>query len=276
LKEKGTKYMYAPVSVIIPCYRCKDTIVRAIESISNQTLIPTEVILVEDCSGDSTLDFLYSIKHKYDDDWIKILSLKKNSGPATARNKGWESVTQKYIAFLDSDDSWHPKKIETQYSWMSSNEAVVMTAHATELYDESVVQTDFNGTFNKVSFAEMLISNAIPTRAVMLKTNISLRFSDGKRFAEDYLLWMLIINKYSEVYFLDVPLAFTYKNDLDDGGLTSNLWQMHCALLDTYNILFNNKCISFFTLITVYGINYCKLPIRAFKKFYLSIKSSSY
>lgn len=268
--------MYAPVSVIIPCYRCKETIERAIESVSNQTLLPTEVILVDDCSGDSTLDFLYTIQKKYNDDWIKVLSLEKNSGPATARNKGWEIVTQNYIAFLDSDDSWHPNKIEIQYSWMSKNQAVVMSAHATKLHDENVIYTDLNGTFSKVSFAEMLISNAIPTRAVMLETNISLRFADGKRYAEDYLLWMLIIHKYSEVYFLDKPLAFTYKNDLDEGGLTSNLWHMHCALLDTYKTLYDKECISLFTLISIYGVNYFKLPLRALKKFYLSLKSSSY
>lgn len=266
--------MYAPVSVIIPCYRCKDTIVRAIESISNQTLIPAEVILVDDCSQDSTLDFLYTLIPNYDDGWLKVMSLEKNSGPASARNKGWEVASQKYIAFLDSDDSWHPNKIDIQYTWMTKNETVVMTAHATEIYEDRNSNSKLNGIFREVTFPEMIFSNIIPTRTVMLKTNIALRFYDGKRYAEDYLLWMLIIHKYSKVYFLNQPLAYSYKNDFDAGGLTSNLWNMHCGLLDTYKTLFDKKCIPFPTLVCVYILNYFKLSIRTLKKLYISIRSS--
>lgn len=264
--------MHAPVSAIIPCYQCKDTIVRAIESISNQTLVPMEVILVDDCSKDSTLDFLYSLIQNYNDGWLKVLSLDKNSGPASARNKGWEIASQEYIAFLDSDDSWHPNKIEIQYSWMLNNKTAVMTAHATQIYEDRDASIDLNEDFREVSFSQMIFSNIIPTRTVMLKSNIDLRFYDGKKYAEDYLLWMLIIHKYSKVYFLNQPLAYSYKNDFDAGGLTSNLWSMHCGLLDTYKVLFNKKYISLATLVSIYAINYLKLSIRMAKKLYLSIK----
>jgi len=259
--------VYAPVSVIIPCFKCKETIVRAIDSISNQTLIPTEVILIEDCSGDSTLEFLHDLKKNYTEGWLKVLNLKHNSGPATARNKGWEHAGQEYIAFLDSDDSWHPSKIETQYSWMKTNETAVMTAHATEIYEDNCKQTEFTTEFTKVSISEMILSNKIPTRTVMLKRALDIRFPDGKRYAEDYLLWMRIIHKYSHVFFLNRPLAFSHKGDFDDGGLTSNLWPMHCGLLDTYKTLYQEKCILFPTLAFVYSLNYFKLFIRYIKKF---------
>lgn len=256
----------APVSVIIPCFKCKETIVRAIESISNQTLIPTEVILIEDCSGDSTLEFLHDLKKNYTNGWLKVLSLEHNSGPATARNKGWGHASQEYIAFLDSDDSWHPSKIEIQYSWMKKNETAVMSGHATEIYEESYKSTKLTDEFTKVSISEMILSNKIPTRTVMLRRDIDLRFPDGKRYAEDYLLWMRIIHQYSHVFFLNRVLAFSYKGDFDAGGLTSNLWSMHIGLLDTYKTLYQEKCISFPTLAFVYSLNYFKLSLRYLKK----------
>jgi glycosyltransferase involved in cell wall biosynthesis len=119
----------ARVSVVIPCYRCADTIERAVMSVAEQTLKPYEVILVEDCSGDYTLDVLYSLQSQFDVDWIKIIPLKVNSGPGTARNVGWNASQQDYIAFLDADDSWHPQKIEIQYGWMVKNSDVDMTGH---------------------------------------------------------------------------------------------------------------------------------------------------
>ena len=59
--------MQAPVSVIIPCYRCTETIERALASVAQQTLLPEEVLLVEDCSDDErkTLDVLYRLQQQY-------------------------------------------------------------------------------------------------------------------------------------------------------------------------------------------------------------------
>ncbi|MHB1099234.1 MAG: glycosyltransferase family 2 protein, partial [Burkholderiales bacterium] len=107
-----------PVSVIIPCYRCAETIARAVDSVLKQTLPPEEILLVEDCSGDdgNTLAVLHSLQQN--NPFIRVIPLAKNGGPAAARNAGWDAAKQPYIAFLDADDAWHPKKLEIQYSWM--------------------------------------------------------------------------------------------------------------------------------------------------------------
>jgi len=114
----------APVSVVIPCYRCGATIKRAVDSVAAQTLRPAEVILIEDGSGDNTLEQLYRVQGEHPKDWIKIIALEKNSGPSFARNTGWDAATQPYIAFLDADDSWHPQKTEIQYQWMAAHPKV--------------------------------------------------------------------------------------------------------------------------------------------------------
>ena len=109
-----------PVSVIIPCYRCADTIKRALGSVIAQTLPPEEIILIDDFSNDDgvTLTTLNYLRQMHQKTSIKIVLLDKNSGPGSARNAGWKEASQPYLAFLDADDSWHPKKLEIQYQWM--------------------------------------------------------------------------------------------------------------------------------------------------------------
>ena len=110
------------VSVIIPCYQCTSTIQRAVDSVAQQSLLPREVILVDDASDDETLEMLYSIQKSYGSNWVKVLSLKTNGGPSLARNAAWELVDSSYVAFLDADDSWHPQKIEIQFSWTTCSD----------------------------------------------------------------------------------------------------------------------------------------------------------
>ena len=102
------------ISVIIPCYRCSDTIERAVASVVAQTLQPAEVILVDDCSGDGTLATLNKIQAHYPQGWVQVIECSVNGGAGTARNAGWAAATQTYLAFLDADDIWLPEKLKSQ------------------------------------------------------------------------------------------------------------------------------------------------------------------
>ena len=120
----------APVSVVIPCFRCAKTIERAVRSVARQTMPPTRVYLVDDASQDETVSVLEGLKSKYPVGWIEVLSLETNSGPAKARKAGWERASTPFVAFLDSDDTWLPEKVGQQYSWMIRNEEASLSAHA--------------------------------------------------------------------------------------------------------------------------------------------------
>jgi len=124
--------MYVPVSVVIPCYCCEDTIERAVVSVMSQTALPGEVILVDDASPDHgrTLSKLQELQERFrDKTHIEIIALKNNSGPSVARNAGWGTATQPYIAFLDADDAWHTQKLEIQYEWMKEHPEIALTGH---------------------------------------------------------------------------------------------------------------------------------------------------
>jgi teichuronic acid biosynthesis glycosyltransferase TuaG len=118
-----------PVSVVVPCYRCSGTIGRAVASVDAQTYRPQEVLLIDDASSDDTLNKLHELQQQYGVDWIKIIALPVNVGTSSARNVGWNSAAGGYIAFLDADDAWHPRKIEIQYGFMNTHPDYVLTGH---------------------------------------------------------------------------------------------------------------------------------------------------
>ena len=215
--------MRAPVSVIIPCYRCAATIGRAVESAIKQTLPPEEILLVEDDSQDEgrTLATLYRLQAGlHDEVVIKVIPLPKNVGPGGARNAGWNEAQQPYLAFLDADDSWHPQKIEIQYTWMISHPDVALTGHRSVIVRPDEVPGDLPEQFNvrPVAGRSLLISNCFPTRSVMLRRNMTNRFDPAKRYAEDYLLWLQIVFAGQSAYLFDLPMAFSYKADFGGGG----------------------------------------------------------
>jgi len=139
LKDVGN-YVSAPVSVILPCYRCSKTIVRAIESVVKQTLLPKELILIDDASDDGiTIKILHEQAAKYADILIvKIIALDQNKGAAAARNIGWGLSTQPYIALLDADDAWHSRKIEIQFNFMERNPNVVLCGHNAKILNKNI------------------------------------------------------------------------------------------------------------------------------------------
>ncbi len=91
-------------SVIIPNYNRENSVIKAIESVLNQSYNNFELIIVDDCSTDNS----FKVVNAIEDSRIKLFKLEKNSGAAAARNYGIRNSTGKYISFLDSDDQFEP------------------------------------------------------------------------------------------------------------------------------------------------------------------------
>ncbi|WP_163195543.1 glycosyltransferase family 2 protein [Clostridium thermarum] len=125
------------VSVIIPTYNRDKTIERAIKSVLNQTYNNIEIIVVDDNSSDKTCDIVNSI----DDDRIKYIKLNSNMGACYARNVGIKQASGNYIAFQDSDDSWHKDKLEKQIKYLKDNGFDVVSCVLLQIYE--------NGKTNK-------------------------------------------------------------------------------------------------------------------------------
>ncbi|HWI27298.1 MAG TPA: glycosyltransferase family 2 protein [Stellaceae bacterium] len=98
------------VSVIIPAFNRRHEISRAIQSALGQTRAPDEVIVIDDASTDGTADVVSALGESR----VRVLRRPRNWGAAAARNVGIEAAQSDWIAFLDSDDEWDPRKLELQ------------------------------------------------------------------------------------------------------------------------------------------------------------------
>lgn len=242
----------APISIIMPCFNSAKTLERAILSISRQTLQPCEVIAVDDASTDGTVNLLERIKLKYPELNLKIIKLEQNAGPATARNTAWNLAIGKFIAFIDSDDSWHPQKLETQYNFMLSHPDAFLCGHLSQTLSEDFLLSEKKEIVvqsQAISAKKLLHSNCFLTRTVMLKNDPAFRFKDGKRHSEDYLLWLQICLSNYRCYLLHNVLAFSYKNDFGESGLSAQVFKMERGELANYLELFKIGKINFLMLI---------------------------
>ena len=99
-------------SVIMPSWNTAGFIAESIRSVIDQTYTKWELIIVDDCSTDNTDEVVAS----FHDDRIRYFKNEKNMGAALTRNRALREARGEWIAFLDSDDLWKPKKLENQLS----------------------------------------------------------------------------------------------------------------------------------------------------------------
>ncbi|MDE7256747.1 MAG: glycosyltransferase, partial [Clostridia bacterium] len=107
------------VSIIMPNYNCEKYIGETVESVLNQTYTNWELLIVDDCSADNSLEIIKGFAEK--DARIKVFVNEKSSGAAASRNRAIREAGGKWIAFLDSDDLWTADKLEKQIKFMEDN-----------------------------------------------------------------------------------------------------------------------------------------------------------
>jgi glycosyltransferase involved in cell wall biosynthesis len=225
----GTASPAAAISAVIPCYQCKGTIRRAVSSVANQSLRPAELILVEDASRDGTLELLEQLRREFGEPWVKIIVQGQNMGPASARNTGWDAASGKYVAFLDADDAWHPRKLEVQREFLEAHPDVALCGHAYRRLNEGERGDDERldvGHARTITFGMLLLSNRFVTPSAMVRREVPLRFLAGRRYMEDHLLWLEIAASGRAVVCLDRRLVFTFKAATGSAGLSARTWEM--------------------------------------------------
>ncbi|MEX1200851.1 MAG: glycosyltransferase family 2 protein [Methylophaga sp.] len=236
------------VTVVIPCYDCASTLGRALESVLQQTVLPEQIILIDDASNDATREVMREFQNRYGSAWLKIVHQKQNYGPAHARNEGIRQSESDYIAFLDADDSWYPEKLEVQFRWMQCHPDVVLTGHKIMRNSSNQLKERVKEPVQvtKISRAQALFSNPFSTPTVMMKSNLPYRFESGQHHAEDYLLWLTVCLNNEQVYRLEVTLASIHKAAYGQSGLSGNLVVMQKGELMTYRKIYESKAINVF------------------------------
>lgn len=130
-------WLMPEVSVIIPTYNRADTLVRAVSSALAQTHTDIDVIVVDDGSQDDTAAILAPLA----DPRLRLVRHATNRGAGAARNTGLAASQSAFVAWLDSDDAWHPNKLATQLAALraaSPDEAVSCHAVMLHLLDHGI------------------------------------------------------------------------------------------------------------------------------------------
>lgn len=207
--EKGEKiFMIAEemVSVIIPSYNRQATIIRAVQSVLNQSYANLEVIVVDDCSSDKTVEMVKQIK----DDRLRIIECKKNGGACIARNIGIEVAKGEYIAFQDSDDEWFEKKLEIELNTLKATKCDVVACGFYRYMDKKVKQWPFEEV--KGDYLERILKkNYVTTQAIVAKRECfeDEKFDEKMPRYQDWELAIRLLQKY-KFYFINQPLLNVY------------------------------------------------------------------
>jgi glycosyltransferase involved in cell wall biosynthesis len=211
----------------------------------DQSQRPAEVFLIDDASGDETLDVLQEIARSFPD-WVKVIALPENQGPGSARNAGWDAATQPFIAFLDADDSWHPEKLRVQYGVMRDDPSIDLSGHQrVDLYNDGELPAISETiVINKIRGIELIYGNKFSTPTVMLKRQLPFRFEAKKRYAEDLHLWRQIALGHGTVVRLESPLAYIHKAPYGASGLSADMWAMEKGELSSLRSLYATNHIS--------------------------------
>ncbi|MEM7085948.1 MAG: glycosyltransferase family 2 protein [Bacteroidota bacterium] len=111
------------VSIITPLFNAENYIAQTVQCVQKQSYSNWEHIIVNDASKDTSEEIVKSIAEK--DPRVQLISLSENKGAAYARNHATELAQGDYIAFLDSDDLWHPEKLTKQIGFMLTHNCEV-------------------------------------------------------------------------------------------------------------------------------------------------------
>lgn len=233
---------FPSISVVIPYYNRANTLLRALNAVKNQTEQDFEIIAVDDGSTDGS--FALVDRYQAEHPWLRIRNVHQhNKGPSAARNNGVGLAKGKYIAFLDSDDSWKPDKLKIQRTFMEAHPDIVMTGtnytvvkdhvegKSAHRQDSDFVAAEYRKMLFKVFFC---MPTVMVERRVFTESHIW--FREGKDQAEDLLFFLQVIRRHPGGR-LKETLTHIHKDMYGKEGLTANLRGMLKNDLDNIRIL---------------------------------------
>ncbi|WP_045499812.1 glycosyltransferase family 2 protein [Vibrio hyugaensis] len=241
------------VSVIMPAYNSDMFIHRSIESILNQTYTDLELIIINDKSIDDTMNVVKS----FTDERIKVISNQVNLGVALTRNEGLKVAKGRFIAFLDSDDIWNPRKLELQVKALLDDQNAACCHTAYERINEHDEKIGHVRAVEKVDHKLLLRGNFIGNLTGVIDTNkIPFKVEQVNVKHEDYLMWLNILKGSDKHYSIGInePLAkYRVHTSLSSNKFKSMYW--HWSILRKQ---LNINAIRSFYYLTNYTFNALK------------------
>lgn len=197
----------ALVSIITPAFNSDKFIRETIASVQQQTYQNWEMIIVDDCSSDNTVEIIAEIAAR--DSRIKYFSLSKNSGTGIARNIALGKTSGKYIAFLDADDLWKPLKLEKQLGFMAAQKQP-FTFSFYDCIDESgkSLQKTVKAPL-RLSYRQLFFCNYVGNLTGIYEVEYFGKIEiSSLRKRQDWMMWLTVLKKINSARPVPESLAY--------------------------------------------------------------------
>lgn len=193
------------ISIIMAAYNTEKTIEQAINSVLSQTYTNFELLVVNDCSTDRTAELVKSIAAK--DSRVRLISNVKNSGVSYTRKHGLEEAKGSWIAILDSDDAWAPKKLEKQIDLQRrTNADLLFTGSAFMDSDGQPIDWYLHAPA-EVTYRQLLKQNVLSNSSALVRKELYAKhYAIGDGMHEDFAIWLSILKEGKKAYGVDERL----------------------------------------------------------------------
>lgn len=213
------------VSVVMPVYNAEATLAKAIESVLAQTHREVELLVVDDGSADGSWPIVEAFARR--DPRVRPIGPRRNGGVASARNAALDAATGTHVAFLDSDDWWHPEKLEAQLDTLRKAGAKVAYA-AYRRVDEDGRELSLVEPPDSLRYDELLKSNYIGHLTGLYHRDIG-EFRFSRIGHEDYAFWLAVLRASGGAVKAQHSLPLAYytvrAGSLSSGKLRAARWQ---------------------------------------------------
>ena len=256
------------VSVVIPHYNAVNTLRRALISVLRQSTKPYDIVVVDDCSNTCSIEKLLKVLEKPCYKKIVLVIHDSNQGAAAARNTGILRAQGDFVALLDADDVWHPDMISRQVAALEREQADLVCAKYTR-YKYGFWKPDSNVKFKvkKLTLFNFIIRNPIKTPTVLFRRHIGLQFPAHLRRCEDYYAWINLLNNNVRIVLNNDVLAYGFKHEIGESGLTGDIRLMHLAHRACIKELYDDGVLPFFGYIFSFVFELAKFQVRKLRCF---------
>ena len=229
------------VSVIIPTYNRRHTLKRCLDSVLNQTYRNFEIIIVDDCSTDGTMEFVETEYGSIEDVSIVYVRNDENLGASASRNIGVSYASGEYIAFHDSDDEWYRDKLEKQmahFAGCNQNVGAVYSLFYTNGPGSDIYPPEGVDIMHKTGyvFYTLLINSLVGMITLVMKKSIFIEiggFNEQLNSLEDYELTIRIAQKYG-IMLVNEVLAVAHESENSVGKRNKDKIITQCYIMDMY------------------------------------------
>lgn len=228
------------VTIITPCWNSSKYIAETIKAVLCQTYTNWEMIIVDDCSTDNSVEIIKGFAEK--DSRIKLLIQESNCGAAKARTRAMQEGTGRYMAYLDADDIWKPEKLEKQIEFMKKNNYGFTCTSYEVINDLGEKLNKYIHMLPEVDYVGFLTNNLLQTVGIMVDVQVIekkyLVMPDLRR-RQDAATWLQILKAGFKCYGLDEILA-EYRRT--ENSLSSNKFK---AVKGVWNLYRDIEHLSF-------------------------------